>query len=356
MALTNVHPRSALAAGTNATDLRDIKPPIEIPSGWAWVGWVLLVLAVAALAFWAWRYWQKQRAQAQVVPVVPPHVRAKQKLREALAMINQPREFCILVSDTIRAYLEERFEFRAPERTTEEFLYELQGTNLLLPDQKNSLGEFLKRCDLVKFAKYEPGRPELEDLHASALRLVEETEPVMAALEAVKAQGVADGGVIGETHIANSPIAASTALPAVSQQVTSKGKRFAIIGIVLQLAPCVPVLAYFTVILGFISHALGTNDPAQGTAAAEALLGHMIGVAILLAICLVAALAGLTLLVIALTKLRYRAEWFFWFLMVYSVILLGVFPFGTAAAVFFFVYCLTRRQEFLRRRAATSKS
>ena len=64
-----------------------------------------------------------------------------------------------------------------PERTTEEFLYELQGTNLLTPDQKESLGEFLKRCDLVKFAKYEPGEPELRDLHDSAVRLVEETEP-----------------------------------------------------------------------------------------------------------------------------------------------------------------------------------
>jgi hypothetical protein len=30
----------------------------------------------------------------------------------------------------------------------------------------------------VKFAKYEPGEPELRDLHGSAVRLVEETEQV----------------------------------------------------------------------------------------------------------------------------------------------------------------------------------
>ncbi len=186
--MTNVHPRSAIVAATNAhpNELRDIKPPIDIPSGWAWVGWVLLVLVVAALAYWAWRYWRRRQAQARLIPVVPAHIRAKQKLREALALIDQPREFCILVSDTIRWYLEERFDFHAPERTTEEFLYELQGTNLLTPDQKDSLAEFLKRCDLVKFAKYEPGRPELEDLHAAAMRLVEETEPIMATLQAVK--------------------------------------------------------------------------------------------------------------------------------------------------------------------------
>ena len=77
------------------------------------------------------------------MPVVPPHIRARQRLQQALALLTQPREFCILVSDTVRWYLEERFDFRAPERTTEEFLHELQGTRLLTSDQKGSLGEFL---------------------------------------------------------------------------------------------------------------------------------------------------------------------------------------------------------------------
>jgi hypothetical protein len=164
-----------LAARTNA--LRDIKPPVEIPSGWEWLWWALAVVLAAAAALLAWRYWQKKSAKVEAVPPVPAHVRAKQKLQEALALLSQPKPFCILVSDTVRVYLEERFEFRAPERTTEEFLYELQDTNLLFPDQKSSLGEFLQRCDLVKFAKHEPAEPELRRLHESALRLVEETEP-----------------------------------------------------------------------------------------------------------------------------------------------------------------------------------
>jgi hypothetical protein len=174
MNVTNLVPKSS-AVVTN--ELRDIKPPVEIPSGWAWVWWVGVALAVILLAWWAWRYWQRKKAIVPLVPVIPPHVRARQKLEQALALINQPREFCILVSDAIRWYLEERFEFRAPERTTEEFLHELQATPLLSTSQKNSLGDFLARCDLVKFARYEPGEAELRDLLASALRLVEETEP-----------------------------------------------------------------------------------------------------------------------------------------------------------------------------------
>ncbi|MGD0087592.1 MAG: hypothetical protein ABSC24_10740 [Verrucomicrobiota bacterium] len=166
---------NALAA---ANDIRDLKPPVAIPNGWEWLWLALSILAGAALLFALWKWWQYRRANAPVVPPIPAHVRARHKLQEALTLLTQPKPFCILVSDTIRSYLEEQFDFRAPERTTEEFLHELQATDLLSPEQKESLGRFLESCDLVKFARYEPGEPELQELHHSAVRLVEETEPV----------------------------------------------------------------------------------------------------------------------------------------------------------------------------------
>ena len=92
-------------------------------------------------------------------------------------MINEPTQFTVFVSDTLRVYLEEQFNFRAPERTTEEFLHELGATRLLTDAQKKTLGQFLSRCDLIKFAKYDPTKPELEELQQAAMSLVEETEP-----------------------------------------------------------------------------------------------------------------------------------------------------------------------------------
>jgi hypothetical protein len=173
MVATNIVP----AGATN--QLRDIKPPVVIPNGWLLLFWVVGALVAAALLYLAWRQWKKHHDRVPVEEVIPPHIRARRKLEAALALIGQPREFCVMVSDTIRIYLEERFEFHAPDRTTEEFLHELKQTDRLTPDQKESLGEFLNQCDLVKFARYEPGEPELRDLHASGMRLVEETEPVM---------------------------------------------------------------------------------------------------------------------------------------------------------------------------------
>lgn len=180
MATTNFS-HSVVPANLATNGLRDIKPPVEIPSGWAWLWWLLGALVLAAAAALLWNSWRRRRDQLPLIPPVPAHIRAKQKLQEALALIGQPKPFCVLVSDTARFYLEERFTFRAPERTTEEFLHELVGTDLLTRDQKESLGDFLQQCDLVKFARYEPGEPELRALHASALRLVEETEPVTIA-------------------------------------------------------------------------------------------------------------------------------------------------------------------------------
>ena len=167
------------SAGTNslaAEDIRYIKAPVEIPSGWFWLWCVLGGLGAAALSWFAWRYWRKHRAKPAVPEViVPPHERARRKLQEALEFIHQPRPFCILVSDTLRLYLEEAFSMRAPERTTEEFLEELQSSALLSYSQKQLLGDFLMRCDLVKFARHEPPLEQLQELHQSALRLIDET-------------------------------------------------------------------------------------------------------------------------------------------------------------------------------------
>jgi hypothetical protein len=160
-----------------ASDIRDIHPPVVIPSGWEWLWWTIGSVVVLALLLLCWRYLRKRKAHLTVATAVPAHIRARQKLEEALALISQPKPFCVLVSDTIRLYLEERFDFRAPERTTGEFLLELNAIDLMSPEQKESLGTFLESCDLAKFAKYEPTAIELRGLHDSALKLVEETEP-----------------------------------------------------------------------------------------------------------------------------------------------------------------------------------
>ncbi len=178
-------------AGTNALagDIRDIKAPVEIPSGWFWFWCVAGALAAAAFSCFAWRFWQNLRARPQALEVIiPPHERARRKLQQALKLIYEPRLFCIEVSDTLRAYLEEAFSMRAPERTTEEFLSELQSSALLSLTQKRSLADFLMRCDLVKFARDEPTVEQLKEL------LVDETSYFQPRSETVPAPAEPSSG------------------------------------------------------------------------------------------------------------------------------------------------------------------
>jgi hypothetical protein len=171
-------PLSAPAGSTSeaADDIRAIRPPVPIPNAWVWFWSGLALSLLAAALFVWWRRWQRRRLLPAPIVVVPPHVRAKQRLEAALFHITEPNRFCTQVADTIRVYLEERFQLRAPERTTEEFLLELQSSRHLLPDQKVSLAEFLQHCDLVKFARFEPTETALRTLYDAAVRLVDETQ------------------------------------------------------------------------------------------------------------------------------------------------------------------------------------
>lgn len=164
-----------------AEDIRDIKPPVPLPNGWFWLTLALTLLVLAIAGWWGWRKWRehqdKKRKAAAATPPVPPATRARERLQAALQLISQPEPFCVAVSTALRAYLEERFSLHAPERTTEEFLFELQSSEVLDANQKTSLTAFLSRCDLVKFARHEPPEAELLELHAAALRLIDETAP-----------------------------------------------------------------------------------------------------------------------------------------------------------------------------------
>ncbi|MSU61767.1 MAG: DUF4381 family protein [Pedosphaera sp.] len=166
-------------ASTNAppSDIRDIRAPVDIPATWFWVAVALGAAVAIALAWWVIRRWRRKQPASKPVPVVPPHERARKRLEAALKLIDDPKLFCTEVSDALRVYLEDRFGLHAPERATDEFLFELQATAELSFSHKQLLAGFLNRCDLVKFAKHEPAQTALRDLHEAALKLVSETEP-----------------------------------------------------------------------------------------------------------------------------------------------------------------------------------
>ncbi|MGC9036269.1 MAG: hypothetical protein ACP5K7_10635 [Verrucomicrobiia bacterium] len=183
----------------NAQETNDIKKlssELEKPtlverlfyySDWSAVFWLISSVIFLIAAFTIYKKYFK-KAKPPVIPITPPHVRAKQRIEMAKRYIGDPRKFCFEISAALRAYLEERFSLRASEQTTEEFLCDLQMTPLLTKDQKAILADFLNRCDLVKFARYEPPEKDLIYLLEVALKLVDETTPYGEGIEKVGIQ------------------------------------------------------------------------------------------------------------------------------------------------------------------------
>jgi hypothetical protein len=79
------------------------------------------------------------------------------------------------LSAIVRAYLEHRYEIRAPELTTEEFLLVATRNEGLTADHRALLTAFLERCDRVKFAGYRPDSDESLASLKAARAFVEDT-------------------------------------------------------------------------------------------------------------------------------------------------------------------------------------
>ena len=164
------------------SDICDIKSPLELKvSYWRLIlfllGGVVLVGMVILLVKKVFR------RRGKILPLPPPlpaHEIAYEELAriksEDLPARGRVKEYYIRISDVVRHYLEDRFRLQAPERTTEEFLIEMATTSILSLRHQELVGDFLAHCDLVKFARYGPSKPEIERVYDSAIRLVDETK------------------------------------------------------------------------------------------------------------------------------------------------------------------------------------
>jgi hypothetical protein len=100
----------------------------------------------------------------------------------------------VALSAIVRDYLEQRYEIRAPELTTEEFLQVATARPELSAEHRGLLRSFLERCDRVKFAGYRPDADESLATLKAARGFVEDTrlrEPIAVAVARPPGQGAA---------------------------------------------------------------------------------------------------------------------------------------------------------------------
>jgi hypothetical protein len=167
-------------SSSDATDA--LKPPLgkllpreSAPSpGWPWVALATVALGAAGVlggrAFLAWRRRARRESAYDV---------ARARLDRLLARPRPTRElvdaFYVELSSIVRRYLEDRFEMRAPELTTEEFLASVGESSDLSREHQTLLRSFLREADLVKFAGVQPSNEDIERSLDAARRFLEET-------------------------------------------------------------------------------------------------------------------------------------------------------------------------------------
>jgi hypothetical protein len=190
---------TSLSSEPNAIgDIADIEPVMDMPGQFRAAWWTVGIAAAIVAVVGGW-FLLRRKGQAGLMKVmVPAHELAYQRLRELVAedLVGQGRvkEFYERVSNILRHYIEDRFELRAPERTTEEFLYELQGSGVLEARDKDRLKDFMTSCDLVKFAKFQPEAGDIQKVFDLAREFIEKTRSDVKVVEqpaAAQAEGAA---------------------------------------------------------------------------------------------------------------------------------------------------------------------
>lgn len=88
----------------------------------------------------------------------------------------QVNRYYVVLSDIVRQYIEDRFSYKAPDMTTEEFLKYIKESPELQSEVKNLLKKFLTHCDMVKFARYGPTPIEMLDSFKYAEKVVDVTK------------------------------------------------------------------------------------------------------------------------------------------------------------------------------------
>lgn len=151
---------------TSMKKVKDIKTVLNEPFNWKWyihyLYWGLGTLALILTIILITRYFTKRQLNKVIEPdkpKIPAHITALAVLekikQEQIWKEGKVKEYYSSISDTIRLYIEERYNLHALESTTDEIMTAFRS-QVIDPESKNKLQQLLQLSDLVKFAKMMP--------------------------------------------------------------------------------------------------------------------------------------------------------------------------------------------------------
>jgi Domain of unknown function (DUF4381) len=165
-----------------AEEFHDIAPPVDYSLIPAWLVFVIVFVALSLLGLVVWLLIKRRK------PALPPKLPREIALEELEGIGCEletmgPYQFSIRVSDILRKYVTQQYGLPATRQTSIEFLTALAKASPFSADEKSLLEDFLNRCDLIKFARYEATTSDSELLLGEAIRFVKGGELATAEPE-----------------------------------------------------------------------------------------------------------------------------------------------------------------------------
>ncbi|MCK4999995.1 MAG: hypothetical protein KAS23_10680 [Anaerohalosphaera sp.] len=161
-------------------------------SWWLWAipAGVVIVIALLVLLL-------RRKRNVKLIRIFRPahevaYARIQALIQADLIESGRIKEFYQRISNILRHYIEDRFALRAPEQTTEEFLYALQSADS--PDRsipqadRDRLAEFMLHCDLVKFAKHQPDTERIQRTFDLVKEFIERTRSDQYKIDVTETQ------------------------------------------------------------------------------------------------------------------------------------------------------------------------
>ena len=179
-----IYVQSLLTA--DASDIRDIKEPIEIPQPFDKWWLLILILVTLTIALFVYYFWRK-RTEKPIIPfkkrkdIRPAHEIALESLRilkgKKLIENNQVDRYYTALSKILREYIENRYFLKALEMTTTEVLDAIDRAGLY-EKIGDGVKEVLNESDLVKFARFIPNKSVGDRLISDTVTMVDNTKIV----------------------------------------------------------------------------------------------------------------------------------------------------------------------------------
>ncbi|MGA2071617.1 MAG: BatD family protein [Sedimentisphaerales bacterium] len=194
----NIEVTSLLGEQRGKLSIADIENVVDMPTKMVW-WWILPAIAVVIAAGGLWLYFRRKKTKEAIRIFKPAHeiayARLQSLVQQDLIKAGRVKEFYEGVSDILRHYIEDRFELRAPERTTEEFLFEIRDAGVLSEADRKALAEFLTHCDLVKFAKHSPTNEQIQHTFDLAKNFIEQTKSDARQIDVTDRVMAGGGGI-----------------------------------------------------------------------------------------------------------------------------------------------------------------